>query len=101
MRLTDRQIRDAARIRIDLAMMAVEAAQNQLARACAQLSAIRGGVQLWRQAHRLHDTTQEFWHRLDSFRSSGRYGLDPVNVAALERALEGDQAPSRPGQPAA
>lgn len=86
--LTDQQLHAAARARISTAMERVERAQGELSNACAELSAIHGGVPVWRKAHKLHDQVKSFWYKLDAFRAGGKWKLDDDNVAALQRRAQ-------------
>lgn len=86
--LTDAQLRAAARAKVDRALSLIESAQNQLADACAQLSALNGGIPVWTACHKLTDKVHDFWYRVDGFRSGGKYSLDSTNVAALQKQVD-------------
>jgi hypothetical protein len=75
----------AARDRISNAMDRIQRAQNELASACADLSALRGGVPVWRACSALHDKVHALWYRVDTFRASGKYSLDALHVDVLQR----------------
>jgi len=88
---TKEQIRAEAQFRVREAMLHIENAQNELAAACRGLSAITGGVPVWKKCNKLHDRVHAFWHRVQTFSFGTRYGLDGVNVEALARALAADR----------
>lgn len=95
--LTEQQLRAAAQDRVRRALTHIEAAQNHLASARAELSALEGGIPVWTACHKLTDRVHGFWYRIDRFRSSGRYRLDGTNIEALQRRLTAQTAP--PVQP--
>lgn len=74
-----------ARARIERAMVLIERAQNDLASACAELSAIQGGFPVWRATSKLHDRVKAQWYRVQAFLHRGAFQLDQVNTEALER----------------
>lgn len=92
-RPTDAQIRAAAEARVRQAMRYIENAQNELARACAELSAITHGIPVWNACHKLTDKVHAFWYRVQDFSHGRRYSLDSANIEALARALA--KAPPR------
>lgn len=65
----------------------IQEAQNELAHACAALSALVGGVPVWKATGKLYDSVHALWYRVDGFRTGGRYKLDGVNLEALARRL--------------
>jgi hypothetical protein len=69
--------------RIASAMRRVEAAQNELHAAAADLSGIAGGLAWCRAAGALGDRAKALWYRLERFKNSGRYDLDGISRAAL------------------
>lgn len=89
--LTPEQLRAAANDKVRRALMLIERAQNDLGSACAELSALEGGIPVWTACHKLTDKVHAFWYRVDRFRSSGRFKLDGTNVEALERRLTANQ----------
>ena len=86
-KLTDAQLRAAAEERVRRAMALVERAQNDLASACGELSALVGGIPVWKACHKLTDRVHAFWYRVQRFQQGGKFKLDRVNVEALERRL--------------
>lgn len=91
-RLTPEQIRAAARLRVQSAMRHIENAQNELAAACADLSAITGGVPIWNACHKMTDKVHAFWYRVQTFSFGTRYSLDSANVEGLQRRLAASKA---------
>jgi oxalate decarboxylase/phosphoglucose isomerase-like protein (cupin superfamily) len=85
--LTPEQIKAAATIRVDRAMNLIEQAQNNLASACAELSAIEGGVTVWSMCHKLTDRVHTFWYRVQRFRSGGKYRLDGTHIEDLKNSI--------------
>jgi len=81
--------RAVAEDRIRHAMELIEQAQNDLALACAELSAVTGGVPIWRATSKLHDRVKAHWYRVDAFRGRGRFGLDSLNTEALRKERTG------------
>jgi hypothetical protein len=86
-RPSDAQIRAAAEARVRQAMRHIENAQNELAAACSELSAITGGCPTWRACNKLTDRVHAFWYRVQEFSFSRKYSLDSVNVEGLARRL--------------
>ena len=86
--LTEEQLRAEALRRVSRALALIEQAQNDLGSACAELSALEGGMRVWNACRKLTDRVHEFWYRIDGFRASGRFKLDGTNVAALARRLQ-------------
>ncbi len=85
--LTQEQIRTAARMRVESAMAHIERAQNELSSACADLSAITGGVPIWTACHKMTDKVHAFWYRVQNFSYGTKYSLDSVNIEGLKRRL--------------
>lgn len=90
--LSPETLRLAARERVQRAMTLIERAQNDLGAACAELSALEGGIPVWTACHKLTDKVHAFWYRVDSFRQRGRFKLDGANVEGLARRLAASQA---------
>jgi hypothetical protein len=71
---------EAADIRVDVALKAIEEAQLLLDRAAQALCSVRGVLPEWRKAGALHDHVKAAWHRLDTktarLRVVGRLVLD-------------------------
>ena len=84
-------LQQAARARVTKALEHIERAQNELASACGELSALNGGVPVWTACHKLTDRVHAFWHRVESFRNGGRFSLDSTNVEALARRLAAEK----------
>ena len=82
--LTAEDLAAAARARVDKALRHIECAQDELSRACGELSALNGGIPVWNACHKLTDRVHAFWYRVDGFRQLAKYSLDRTNVAALE-----------------
>ncbi len=76
-----------AQRRVQEALNHLQAAQDQLAHACAALSALQGGVPVWKATSKLYDSVHSLWYRVENFRLGGRYRLDGTNLQALERRL--------------
>lgn len=85
--LSPEDLKRAARERVQRAMTLIERAQNDLGAACAELSALEGGIPVWTACHKLTDKVHAFWYRVERFRNGGRYKLDGTNVEALQRRL--------------
>lgn len=81
-------LKRAARDRISMALARIQRAQNELASACGDLSALCGGIPLWNACSKLTDKVHAFWYRVDGFRQGGRYTLDRTNVEALRVRLQ-------------
>lgn len=62
-------------LRVEDALKKIERAQNDLAAACADLSAIIGAVPLWKRASSLSDACHKFWWSLRN-RDRRRWRLD-------------------------
>lgn len=90
--LSPEVLRAAANERVRRALAMIERAQNELASACAELSALEGGAPVWNACHKLTDKVHAFWYRVDSFRQRGRFKLDGTNVEGLARRLAASQA---------
>lgn len=82
--VTAEVLRAEARLRADRACELIERAQNDLARACAELSSLCGGVPVWKATSKMHDRVKSLWYRVDGFRYGRNYRLDDTNVAALK-----------------
>lgn len=82
-------LRAAGDARIKRAMAAIERAQNELAAACSELSALEGGIPVWRTCNKLTDRVHAHWYRVKDFRDRGRWKLDSTHVEALRRQLMG------------
>lgn len=89
--LTPEQLKAAATLRVDRALMLIEQAQNNLASACAELSALEGGVTVWRMCHRMTDSVHTFWYRVNKFRQSANYRLDSLHIEGLQRRIAADR----------
>ena len=96
--LTQEQLRAEAVLRVRRALAKVETAQNALNEACAELSALEGGIPVWTACHKLADKVHAFWYRVDRFRSGGKFKLDGTNVEALERRLAAEAARQLPAR---
>lgn len=94
-KLTDAELTAAARQRADAACALIEKAQNDLDSACAELSALVGGVPVWTATRKMTERVHSLWYKVDAFRKAGRYGLDSVNVEALERRRAKEHEASR------
>lgn len=88
MKATPEQLKAAARQRADRACALIERAQNDLASACSELSALQKGAPTWRRVSKMHDQVKALWWKVHQFRMSENYRLDPANVAGLERRLQ-------------
>lgn len=84
---TEAEKKAYALARLNRACALIERAQNDLASACGELSALNGGIPTWTACHKLTDRVKSFWYRVDNFRKVGRWSLDETNVQALERRL--------------
>lgn len=89
---TDGQIRAAAEAKIAKALALIERAQNDLCSACSELSAITHGAQMWNATSKMADKVRATWWRVHHFRMRGKFGLDSMNVAALEKKLATQEA---------
>lgn len=83
--MTPERKKAEAESRIRHALDLIESAQGKLGEACAELSAVSGGVPVWSATSKLYDKVKAHWYRLDKFRKVGRYQLDTINVEAIER----------------
>jgi hypothetical protein len=88
MKATPEQLRAEARRRVDRACALIERAQNDLATACGELSALNHGAPVWRATGKMHDRVKGLWWRVHQFRMGGRYRLDDTNVAGFEARLQ-------------
>jgi hypothetical protein len=79
----------AAELRVRNALQHIERAQNELARACAELSSIRGAMPMWRKISRLHDVVKAAWYAIND-KDRGRWQLDrePGVLEALPAAAD-------------
>lgn len=94
--LTPEQLRAAANEKVRRALVLIERAQNDLGSACAELSALEGGIPIWTACHKLADKVHCFWYRVDRFRAGGKFKLDGTNVEAIERRLANQQQKAQP-----
>lgn len=85
MRPSPGQLRAEAQLRVQKALDHIQQAQNELGSACAELSALVGGIPVWKATGTLYDRVRALWYRVESFRARGRFQLDSINVEALER----------------
>ncbi len=67
--------RAAAELRVEKALALIERAQNDLAGACAQLSAVIGAVPEWKRASKLSDACHEAWRKL-AYKDRSKWILD-------------------------
>ena len=81
-------IKRASREKIARAMRHVENAQHELRSAQQELSALRGGVPVWKAAGKLSDVCHTFWYRLQRFKDAGKYSLDSVHMDLLRARIE-------------
>lgn len=95
-RPTDVQIAAAAQAKVARALALIERAQNDLGSACAELSALTGGVPVWRACHKLTDQVHKFWYRVHHWRGGGKFSLDSTNIDALARAIAKQQEGATP-----
>lgn len=51
-------------LRVQDALRRIESAQNELSRACADLSSVVGAMPEWKKAFKLSDSCKRFWHAL-------------------------------------
>lgn len=86
--LTKEQLRAAAEARVRNALAHIQEAQNHLGAAREQLSALCGGIPVWKSAGKLYDRVHTFWYRVERFRQRGRFKLDDSNIKALERQAQ-------------
>lgn len=93
--LTPEQLKAAAKMRVDRALMLIEQAQGNLASACAELSALEGGVTVWRMCHKMTDSVHKFWYRVNNFRQAGKYRLDSLHIEGLRRRIGDDRQKAR------
>lgn len=84
------QVRAEADARVRRALVLIERAQNDLASACGELSALVGGIPVWNACGKLTDRVRAYWYRVDRFRSGGRFKLDDIHTEALARRLDAD-----------
>jgi hypothetical protein len=89
--LTPEQLKAVATLRVERAMALIEEAQNKLASACAELSALEGGVPVWNACHKMTDHVHTFWYRVQRFRQSGKYRLDSMSVESLRQRIAADR----------
>lgn len=82
--LTPEQLHAEALLRVLKALQLIEDAQGNLASACAELSALEGGVPVWSATSKLHDKVKAHWYRVDKFRAQARFKLDRTNIDALQ-----------------
>jgi hypothetical protein len=83
--MTPERSKAEAKARIARALVQIEEAQNLLSSACADLSAVVGGIPVWRATSKLYDKVKALWYRVEDFRMRGKFHLDAVNVEAIER----------------
>lgn len=95
-RPTDEQIRAAAQAKINGALALIERAQNDLSRACGELSAITSGVPVWKACHGMTDKVHALWWRVHHFRNAGKFGLDSMHIESLSRRLAESQKTVQP-----
>lgn len=81
----------AAEARVYKALDHIQQAQNDIASACAELSALVGGIPVWKATSKMHGQVRELWYRVERFRDTGRYKLDSLNVEALREKTAGAQ----------
>jgi hypothetical protein len=74
-------------LRVRSALERIENAQNELARACEELSAITGGaIVFWRKSSRLSNACRSLWYALAGHKRA-RWALDGMHAeeAAAEK----------------
>jgi hypothetical protein len=74
-------------LRVAKALEHIERAQNELAAACAELSAITGGaISFWRKSSKLSHTCRSLWYALEGY-PRFRWKLDGMHAeeAAAEK----------------
>lgn len=97
-RLTPEEIRESAKARLRNAMVHIERAQNELDRACQELSPITWGDPLYTACGKIRERVHTFWYRVKNFRDTNKkYGLDASNIEALAKQIAALRAP--PSQP--
>lgn len=74
-------------LRVENALRLIEQAQNDLARAAAELSGIAGGMSMWQRTSRLSGACRTFWYALKGSRRS-RWVLDGMHSGDLQAALK-------------
>jgi hypothetical protein len=74
--------------RVQAALVYIETAQNNLARAAACLAPLAGGASWWRRASRLHLQVKALWYALEASKRA-RWVVDGAN----------DGRPFDPGNP--
>lgn len=86
--LTEEQIRAGGTERLRRAMALIERAQNDLASACSELSALEHCSPIWKKCHSLTDHVHAFWYRVQRQLNSGKFRLDSTNIEGLARRLD-------------
>jgi len=87
--LTPEEIRAERTRRMNLALQHIEAAQNHMASACAELSTLVGAIPVWKASSSLTDKIKAFWYRVDTLRFSGKCKLDQMHIEVLARQKAG------------
>ncbi len=85
MSLSPERLKAEAELRIRRALAHIQRAQNELAAACSELSALEYGYPTQKAVSKVYDAVHAVWYRVQRFQLSGRFRLDPTNVEALER----------------
>lgn len=86
--LSDDELSAAANLRVRRALESIERAQNELASACGELSALEGANPVWKACAVLTDRVHKFWYRVSDFRAAGKFKLDRTHIEALQRTRQ-------------
>lgn len=87
--LSPERIRAETDLRIRRALAKIQQAQYELNDACSELSAICGGIPVWKATARTSDAVRSLWYRVDALRTKARHQkqlrvrLDDTNIAGI------------------
>lgn len=77
------RLRAESELRVRRALARIQRAQLELNAARSDLSALCGGVQVWKATGNLEIKVRALWYRVEGFRQKGRYRLDDTNIEEI------------------
>lgn len=87
--LPPERLRAETDLRIRRALAKIQQAQYDLNDACSELSAICGGIPVWKATSRMSDAVRALWYRVDALRTKARHQskqrirIDDTNIAGI------------------
>ena len=97
--MPDDRLRAETELRIRHALARIQRAQDDLNGACSDLSAICGGIPMWRATSKMADRVRALWYRVEALRMKARHQprlrirLDDTNIEGILRR-EAERVPA-------